>query len=108
MAAFCTNEPISGLRTTTMPSMSPGPHQFVGKLTLPRASQGSASASQVVVTVNQNGSPVYIGIPGADGFETGVNIALNDVITVVTSSINPADQQLNAVKLMVSIWEGGE
>ena len=108
MAAFSTNEPISGLRTTLMPNMSPGPHQLVGKLTLPRASQGSSGASQVVVTVNQNGSPVYVGVPGADGFETGVNIALNDVITVVTSSSNPIDQQLNAVKLMVAIWEGSE
>ena len=108
MAAFSTNEPISGLRTTIMPAMTPGPHQFVGKLTLPRASNGSASASQVVVTINQNGSPVYIGQPGADGFEAGVNIATNDVITIVTSSTNPADQQLNAVKLTVAIWEGGE
>jgi hypothetical protein len=108
MAAYNTVEPISGLRTTQMPNMNPGPHQFVGKLTLPRASQGSSGASQVVVTVNQNGSPVYVGIPGADGFETGVNIAVNDVITVVTSSNQPVDQVLNAVKLTVSIWEGGE
>jgi len=108
VAAYNTIEPISGLRTTLMPKMNPGSHQFVGKLTLPRASQGSASASQVVVTINQNGSPVYVGAPGADGFETGVNIAANDVITVVTSSSNPSDQQLNAVKLTVAIWEGGE
>jgi hypothetical protein len=108
MADFNTSKVISGLRTTGVPYLEAGPCQLVGKLTLPRASQGSTSASTVVVTVNQNGTPIYTGRPGADGFECGVNIALNDVIQVVTSSSNPLDQALNAVKMTLSIYEGGE
>ena len=105
---FSTSEVISGLRTTAVPYTVAGPLELIGKLTLPRASQGSAGASTVVVTVNQNGTPVYAGLPGADGFKTGVNVTLGDVITIVTSSSSPIDQQLNAVKTIVAIWEGGE
>jgi hypothetical protein len=105
---FSISQVISGLRTTIVPYVVAGPLALIGKVSVPRASQGSSGASTVVVTVNQNGTPVYTGQPGADGFRTGVNVVLGDVITIVTSSSNPIDQQLNAVKTTVSIWEGGE
>lgn len=108
MANFSINEAVSGLRSTQMPRLNPGSHTITGKLTLPSRGTGLATSTTVVVTVTQNGTPIYIGAPGADGFVTGFNAAVNDVITVVTSSSNPIDQQLNAVKMIVSIWEGGE
>ena len=108
MADFSKGSVISGLRTTPVPYTVAGPLQLVGKLTLPRPSNGSSGASTVVVTVNQNGSPTYTGVPGADGFETGVNVVLGDVITIVTSSNSVVDQQLNAVKTTLTTWEGGE
>jgi hypothetical protein len=108
MADYASSEVISGLRTTAVPYIAAGPCLIAGKLTLPRASQGSAGASTVVVTVNQNGSPIYVGAPGADGFKTIANIVLGDVINIVTSSSNPIDQALNAVKMTVSIFEGGD
>jgi hypothetical protein len=107
MSDYNMNMAIAGLRTTTIPYSSPGPYTISGKLTLPRPSNGSGDASQVVITINQNGSPIYTGTPGADGFETGVNIALNDVITCVTSSSSNADHELNAVKLSLSLYQGG-
>jgi hypothetical protein len=105
---FSTSAVISGLRTTIIPYTVAGPLSLVGKVTLPRASNGFLTGSTVVVTVNQNGTPVYVGLPGADGFKTSVNVALGDVITIVTNSNSPIDQQFNAVKTTVAIWEGGE
>jgi hypothetical protein len=108
VASFNINETISGLRTTPIPYVNPGPCRIAGKLSLPSPNLGSGAGSTVVVTVNQNGTPVYTSNPGADGFETGVNISNGDVITVVTSSSSVVDQQLNAVKMTLSVWEGGE
>lgn len=105
---FSINEAVSGLVSTTIPRLNPGPHTITGKLTLPSRGTGSQTSTTVIVTVNQNGSPIYTGKPGADGFVAGFNAAANDVITVVTSSSNPIDQALNAVKMTLSIWEGGE
>jgi hypothetical protein len=106
MPDFGMNGAISGLTTTTLPVLAPGSYTVSGKLSVPKPSNGSISASQVIVTVNKNGAPVFTSKPGADGFETGLNYALNDVVTIVTSSAATVDQELNAVKLSLSIYQG--
>jgi hypothetical protein len=105
---FNINETFVGLRTIQLACLTPGPTVIVGKLSLPKVSQGDSGASTCVVTVNQNGTPIYTGNPGADGFRTGVTTLPGDIVTITTSSSSPVDQQLNAVKMTLSLWQGGE
>lgn len=82
------------------------------------AGSGLAQPSQVVTpssaqyVVNQNGSPVYTS-PALTPFQTAeqinkvpLNCAVSDVITIVFSSANAIDAQLNTVKSIVSIEQG--
>jgi len=95
------NASFAGLGTfICVPPSSAGSFFVKGKLTLPQISEdGNTGASSVVVTVNQNGSPVYTGPAGAEGFYAAFGVAANDAITVVLSSSNPVDAALNAVKV---------
>jgi hypothetical protein len=76
-----------------------------GTLSLPTI-VGGAGASSVLVTVNQNGSPIYTGLVGAEGFNVNFLAALNDIIQVVTSSSATVDNALNTVKMQVQIGQG--
>lgn len=109
-----------GTHTVTIPTTDA--YVFVGTLTLPvdpgtvtagpggGAGTGTGAApqlpSQVVVTVNQNGTPVLVTSPGSKGFEVTLNCTAADVITIVTSSSAAIDNQTNAVKWTLSISEG--
>jgi len=73
---------------------------------------GPVVSSSLSIVVNQNGSPVYT-MPviaptqGAFKFKTqGIVCAIGDVITVVLSSSNANDQQLNTVKSTITIEQG--
>jgi hypothetical protein len=63
--------------------------------------------SQVIATVNKNGSPVYTSLTGMQGFKTTVTCAPADVLTVVLSSTNTAvDAAPNAIKSTINISRG--
>lgn len=117
------NISYSGLGTVTYVAIANGIVNFQGTLTLPTLvgdisqpvppssvpAVGSAPvyqspSSQVVVTVNKNGSPVYTGKAGANGFQTSLLCAITDVITVVLSSSAACDQVPNLVKANIGIW----
>jgi len=72
---------------------------------------GPTVSSSLSIVVNQNGSPIYT-MPtiaptqGEMRFKIPIVAAASDAITVVISSSNPYDQQLNSVKSTVSIGEG--
>jgi hypothetical protein len=99
------NASFGGLGTfICVPPSSAGSFFVKGKITLPTITDDAngmqgTGASSVVVTVNQNGSPVYVGLPGAEGFYAAFGVAANDTITVVLSSSNANDQGLNTVKV---------
>lgn len=76
-----------------------------GKLSLPSIIGGNGPSS-IVVTVNQNGSPIYTGSAGAEGFYVTFLGALNDTIAVVTSSAASIDNALNTVKMQFQIGQG--
>lgn len=68
--------------------------------------------SAVQYVVNQNGSPVYTS-PALTPFQIAeqinkvpLNCAVSDVITIVFSSANAIDAQLNTVKSIVSLEQG--
>ena len=102
---FSQNFTFCGLGTFTMSIPIAGLYFFRGKLSLPQLTQGSGP-SACLVTINQNGSPVYTGTAGAEGFETNFVCALNDVITIVFSSSAAADLPLNVIKSTMSVWLG--
>lgn len=124
MAQFNLNQTVVGLRTVTINIPSTDLYNFQGTLQLrstmanptpgPGAGAGTGTnasptqdvPSQVLVTINKNGSPVYTGQAGAKGFSVGIQCAANDVITIVTSSSLASDAGLAATKLTLAVSEG--
>ena len=110
-SGFNQNIESTGLNTVSTTVPYAGPYFVKGKFTIPglvdgQGSPGQASASSLVVTVNQNGSPVYSGPVGAEGFYTDISCAAYDVIAIVLSSSAAVDAALNAVKARYSIGQG--
>jgi hypothetical protein len=71
----------------------------------------SAVTSGLSIVVNQNGSPIYTSTAptvsqSALQFKVSFTASATDVITVVLSSSNANDEQLNTVKSTVSIGQG--
>lgn len=98
---------LVGLSTLTTHANTTGPHVIFGKITCPQLAQGSSAPSQVVVTVNQNGSPIYTGTAGAEGFKQQMLCTSGDTITVVTSSTAAVDTtSLNGIKAVIGFTNG--
>lgn len=126
MANYNLTATLNGLREYDFPAPSAGPFVVKGTLELPSqaptAAQGAGGggigtgavpglpqSSQVVVVVKNINATIYTGPAGAKGFECGVNIAApGDLIKVIMSSSLALDQQPNAVKMTLSIFEGAE
>lgn len=105
MPQYAQNLAFNGLGTLSVTVPSAGDYFCEGHITIPTITNGGGQSSLLVV-VNQNGSPVYTGQAGAEGFRTVVSCAANDVIAIVFSSSNPNDLVLNAIKSVISIGQG--
>ncbi len=106
MAQFNQTLVWTGLGTQTLTVPTAGPYFFDGKITLSTLTS-SGQVSSLVVTINQNGTPVYTGVAGAQGFHTDITCAAGDTITIVFSSAATADQPINAIKCVIG-WGSGE
>ena len=104
--AFNQSGELAGLNTYTISVPSAGAYSIDWKNYLPRPSQGGTQSS-LVVTINQNGSPIYTSPAGGDGGRFDMACAAGDVITLVTSSANANDQGLNLIKTQVA-FSGGQ
>lgn len=104
-SGFSQNVEFVGLGTFSWTVPYAGAYFVKGKIFVPTLIDGGVPSS-VVVTVNQNGSPVYTGLAGAEGFYTNLSCAAYDVIAVVLSSSVTTDQAPNAVKGRYSIGQG--
>jgi hypothetical protein len=104
-SGFNQNIESTGLNTISTTVPYAGPYFVKGQFTLPTLVDG-AGASSLVVTVNQNGSPVYSGLAGAEGFYKNLLCAAYDVIAIVLSSAASVDAVNNAVKAVYSIGQG--
>lgn len=104
-SGFNQNIESTGLNTVSTTVPYAGPYFVKGKFTIPTL-VGGAGASSLVVTVNQNGSPVYVGQVGPEGFYTNISCAAYDVIAIVLSSSAAVDAALNAIKCVYSIGQG--
>lgn len=105
MASFNQNAVFNGLGTFSLKVPEAGPYFVEGHISLPTL-VGGGGASSVVVVVNQNGSPVYTGNAGAEGFRANLLCAANDTVAVVFSSSADADQSLNVIKSNISVGLG--
>lgn len=105
MDNFNQNVVFAGLGTESFTIPITGVYFIEGHLSLPTL-VGGGGASSVLVTINQNGSPVYVGNAGAEGFYKDLSCVLGDVIAVVLSSAAAADAPLNVIKANISIGLG--
>ena len=99
------NLTFAGLGTLSITLPMDGSYFFEGKISLPTLTK-SGEVSALVVVVNKNGSPVYTGVAGAEGFKVQVSCVANDLIAMVFSSAATADQGLNVIKSVISIGLG--
>lgn len=102
---FAQNSTSCGLTTNTFTAPVAGPYFIKGKVTLPTITT-AGYLSSCVVTINVNGSPIYTGAAGAEGFYTTTTCAANDVIAVVFSSGLATDAALNAIKATIALGLG--
>lgn len=105
MANFNQNSVFSGLGSysTTVPFA--GTYFVEGKSTIPTLVNGGG-VSALLAVINLNGSPVYTGIAGNEGFRCDVACAALDVIQIVLSSSAAADQPANSIKTVIALGIG--
>lgn len=105
MAQFNQNLTFCGLGTFSMSIPSTGPYFVEGKISIPTLTNGGG-VSALVVTINQNGSPVYAGTAGAEGFYYDGAFTAADTLAIVFTSANAVDAGLNVIKAVISIGSG--
>ena len=107
MSNFNQNVEFAGLGTFNYQAIVAGSVSFSGKIQRPRSLE-TGLESELLVTISQNGTPFYIGIAGADGFNTSmVACAINDLFAIVLTSSAPIDQPPNLIKTSISIDQEG-
>jgi hypothetical protein len=105
MATYNQNFTFTGLGTLSTSLPIAGPYFVDGKITVPTIVSGGVP-SQLVVTINQNGSPIYVGPAGAEGFHVDLLGAVNDTLAVVFSSSLASDALINTNKAVIAIGSG--
>lgn len=109
MALVIQNLSINGLGTVSWTCPATTPLLLDGKYSLPTLTDdGGLGATAALMTINQNGSPIYTGLAGSEGFRVNnVSAALNDVFTFVLTSAAAVDSTLNAIRGVIAISSGG-
>ena len=121
--AFNQSTTVTNLQALTITIPTTDTYQIQGTLSLTNqvtaATQGAGGGagtgtggtkviSQVVVTIKQNGTTIYTGQTGAEGFSLpALSCTAGDVITITPSSSLAQDQQPQAIKMTVQVSEGG-
>lgn len=107
MANYLLSEVVQGLQTVTF--TAPAADQYVVdiKTTISTlTTTGGTQQSQLVTTINQNGSPVVAYPAATRGSQTRLSCAQGDVITIVFSSASAVDSALNAIQSVIAVSEG--
>lgn len=106
MPPYNQNFVFSGLGTLSTQVPTAGLYLLRGQISLPTLVGGSG-VSSCLVTINQNGSPVYTGQAGAEGFQAEIQCSALDTLAVVLSSAASADQPSNVIKMNAQLSLGG-
>lgn len=102
---FSVNAAMGGLGTFSLIVPNAGPYTVSGKIMLPTI-VGGGGPSSCLTTINLNGSPVYVGNAGDEGFKATFLCAAGDTVAVVFTSAAAADQPVNAIKAQIGITQG--
>ena len=105
MANYYQNVNFNGLGTFSFNAPETSAFEIDGKISLPTIVGGNGPSS-LVVTIKQNGTTMYTGLPGAEGFFVQISCTFNDLIQIIFSSSAAIDATLNAVKSTIAISEG--
>lgn len=109
MANFNLSTTVSGIGTFTIGTAPTTDYYIIqGTVDLPTIQNGSSGPSAIVVLVKKNASTIYTSTAGDRGFRVGSSFTAGDTLSIVTSSANSVDNQLNAVRTTVLMWEGGQ
>lgn len=103
MAQLATQMILSGLGTMQSNVSQAGTYLLTCTLSLPAINKGDSANSQVVTVVKQNGSTIYTGLAGSEGFQINLACAAGDIIAVQTTSSAAVDQNTNVIKAQVAI-----
>lgn len=121
---FTQSASYEGLRAARVNIPSTGLYDIQGTITTPSVespaiSQGPGGGagtgmggapkvpSQIIVTISQNGSPLFVTQQGAKGFElNAVSLSAGDVLTITPSSSLASDQKPESVRLTIAVSEG--
>lgn len=106
MADDSNRSSFTGKATYTYVAPTAGPYRIQWQMDLPQISKGATANSEVVMTVNVGGSPIFTGTAGAQGGEVTTVCAAADIITLVTTSSATVDAPLNVIKSNVCISHG--
>jgi hypothetical protein len=103
-SGFNQNVVINGLNNFSVTVPYAGPYVVKGKVTIPTLVNG-AGASGLIVTLKQNGTTIFTGLTGAEGFKALASCAAYDVLEVLVSSSNSDDSSLT-VKSVFDFSQG--
>jgi hypothetical protein len=93
--------------TLQSPNIVPSATQGAGGGAGTGTSGGTQVASQVVITIKQNGSTIGTSSTSSKGLTLkGIACTAGDILTVTLSSSLAQDQQLNAVQATIALSEG--
>jgi hypothetical protein len=124
LSLFSNTQTATGLQTITINLPNTDVYSIVGTIQAPNlvstptpgagagAGTGTnaspaSTASQIVVTIKQNGSTVYTSSAGQRGFALpALSATAGDVITIIPSSSLAQDEQLQAIQITVATSEG--
>ena len=120
--AFSLTTSVSGLSTTVINLPNTDTYTIQGTLELrsfaPTATQGPGGGagtgvgggpqinSQVVATIKHNSTTIFTSNAGDKGFLAGFQAVAGDTVSVTLSSSLASDNQLNAVKCTIAVYEG--
>jgi hypothetical protein len=100
---FTARQSLNGLGTTYVCEVPDSRNYFIdGQLTIPSIVK-NGDASEVIAYVNVNNVPVYSGLESATGFQTTLSLISGDDVSVTLSSSADVDEQLNAVRGVVTL-----
>lgn len=106
MSQFSQTLVFQGIGTASVVVPNAGTYVVESKSTIPTSVAGS-SASSLVSTIKLNASTILASVAGAQGARSVVTgVAAGDTLSVVYTSAAAVDNALNAIKSVISIYQG--
>ena len=102
MANWSDRLELAGLGTTSTICLEDGLYTIEGRITHPQLNL-DGNVSEALPVVNVNGSPVYTGTAGDQGFSVTTPLVATDTVEISITSSAACDQPINAVKTNATV-----